>query len=276
MTVPSDPRPYLNQLISRLTGRGGDFEITMGDVLGSEMPVMKNRDRAVADLLSQSLVWGDREYLVTWERRISFAEHAREAYALAAALRERYGVGVGDRVAILSANRLEWVTAFWATQALGAITVGLNAWWVQPEIEFGIQHSCPRVVFADEPRADALVGLHSDDTIVLTLEGDLPRLIAEFSGCQPPPPRVVEDDPAVLLYTSGTSGDPKGALHSQRNILAVADYHRYSDAITCAWTGEVYARDIPSDTRHLLTSSFATSRACTTQSSLGSRPAAPS
>ncbi len=124
MTVPSDPRPYLNQLISRLTGRGGDFEITMGDVLGSEMPVMKNRDRAVADLLSQSLVWGDREYLVTWERRISFAEHAREAYALAAALRERYGVGVGDRVAILSANRLEWVTAFWATQALGAITVG--------------------------------------------------------------------------------------------------------------------------------------------------------
>ncbi|MGN5238270.1 MULTISPECIES: AMP-binding protein [unclassified Rhodococcus (in: high G+C Gram-positive bacteria)] len=256
MTVPSDPRPFLDQLISRLTGRGGAFEIVMDEVLGTEMPVMKNRGRAVADLLSQSLVWGDREYLVTSERRITFAEHAREAYALAAALRERYGVSVGDRVAILSANRPEWVTAFWATQALGAITVGLNAWWVRPEIEFGIRCSRPRVVIVDEQRAETTAAMGVTDTIVLTIEEDLPRLIAEFAGAQPPPPRVDEDDPAVLLYTSGTSGEPKGALHSQRNLLAVADYHRYSDAITAAWTGGQYAHGVPSDTRHLLTSSL--------------------
>ncbi|MFD6893571.1 class I adenylate-forming enzyme family protein [Rhodococcus sp. NPDC060086] len=256
MTVPSDPRPFLDQLISRLTGRGGDFEIVMDDVLGTEMPVMRNRDRAVADLLSQSLAWGEREYLVTTERRITFAEHAREAYALAAALRERYGVSVGDRVAILSANRPEWVTAFWATQALGAITVGLNAWWMRPEIEFGIRSSRPRVVFVDEQRADTVSAMDTSDTIVLTIEDDLPRLIGEFDGSQPPPPRVDEDDPAVLLYTSGTSGDPKGALHSQRNLLAVVDYHRYSDAIAAAWSGEHYTRGVPSDTRHLLTSSL--------------------
>ncbi|MEE2032284.1 class I adenylate-forming enzyme family protein [Rhodococcus chondri] len=254
MTVPPDPYPYLEQLISRLTGRGAQFEIVMADVLGTEMPVMRNRDRAVADLLSQSLAWGDREYLVTADRRITFAEHARESYALATALRERYGVSPGDRVAILSANRPEWVTAFWATQALGAITVGLNAWWVQPELEFGIGHSRPRVVFVDGPRLDAVADLDRTGTIVLTVEEDLPRLIAEFDGAQPPPPRIDEDDPAVLLYTSGTSGYPKGALHSQRNLLAVVDYHRYSDAIAAAWTGEVYDRTTPSEARHLLTS----------------------
>ncbi|MCK8672824.1 acyl--CoA ligase [Rhodococcus sp. HM1] len=254
MTVPPDPEQYLDQLVSRLTGRGGAFEIVMSDVLGAEMPVMRNRDTAVADLLERSQAWGDREYLVTATRRISFAEHARDAYALAAALQQRYGVGVGDRVAILSANRPEWVTAFWATQALGAITVGLNAWWAQPEIEFGIRNSAPRVVFADEPRAEALSGRSPHGTIVLTVEDDFPRLIAEFAGMRPPPPRVDEDDPAVLLYTSGTSGDPKGALHSQRNLLAVTDYHRFADAISTTWCGEVYDRDAPHEARYLLTS----------------------
>lgn len=254
LTVPPDPQRFVDQLISRLTGRGGMFEIVMSDVLGTEMPVMRNRDRAVADLLERSQAWGDREYLVTTTRRISFAEHAREAYALAAALQQRYGVGVGDRVAILSANRPEWVTAFWSTQALGAITVGLNAWWAQPELEFGIRNSAPRVLFVDEQRAESAAGLGPDGPVVLTLEEDLPRLIAEFDGSRPPAPQVDEDDPAVLFYTSGTSGDPKGALHSQRNLLAVTDYHRFLDAITATWSGEVYERDAPCDARHLLTS----------------------
>ncbi|KHJ74352.1 class I adenylate-forming enzyme family protein [Rhodococcus sp. Chr-9] len=256
MTIPSDPSHFLDQLVSRLTGPGGEFEIVVQDVLGTEIPVMRRRDVAVADLLSQSLAWGDREYLVTTDQRITFARNARMSYALAAALHERYGVGVGDRVAILSANRPEWVTAFWATQALGAISVGLNAWWVQPELEFGIRHSRPRVLFVDGPRAAAVAGIDRAQTVVLSIEEDLPRLIAEFDGAQPPPPRVAEDDPAVLLYTSGTSGDPKGALHSQRNLLAVVDYHRYLDAIATIWTGGTYDRSAPSDSRYLLTSSL--------------------
>jgi acyl-CoA synthetase (AMP-forming)/AMP-acid ligase II len=254
VTVPPDPQLSVEQLVSRLTGRGGAFEIVMSDVLGSEMPVMRTRDRAVAALLDRSQQWGDREYLVTATRRISFAEHAREAYALAAALQQRFGVGVGDRVAILSANRPEWVTAFWATQALGAISVGLNAWWAQPELEFVIHNSAPRVLLVDEQRAESVSGLGTRDTIVLSLEEDLPRLIADFAGMRPPAPPVDEDDPAVLLYTSGTSGNPKGALHSQRNLLAVKDYHRLADAITATWSGEVYDADAPWEARYLLTS----------------------
>ena len=226
MIVPPDPHPYLDQLISRLTARGGEFEIVMDEVLGAAMPVMRNRDRAVADLLARSHEWGDREYLVTATRRISFAEHAREAYALAAALQQLHGVGTGDRVAILSANRPEWVTAFWSTQALGAITVGLNAWWAQPELEFGIRSSAPRVLFVDDQRAEAISGLGLHDTVVLTLEEDLPRLIAEFAGARPPAPRVDEDDPAVLLYTSGTTGLPKAARFSHLRFVSTASAPR--------------------------------------------------
>ncbi len=112
------------------------------------------------------------------------------------------------------------------------------------------------MLFVDGPRAAAVAGIDRAQTVVLSIEEDLPRLIAEFDGAQPPPPRVAEDDPAVLLYTSGTSGDPKGALHSQRNLLAVVDYHRYLDAIATIWTGGTYDRSAPSDSRYLLTSSL--------------------
>ena len=99
MAAPEDTRRHLDRVVSRLTGPGGRFEIVEDEVLGVRMPVMKNRRNAVGALLADSAAWGDRDYLVTADRRITFAEHAAAAYSLAAALRELYGVGKGDRVA---------------------------------------------------------------------------------------------------------------------------------------------------------------------------------
>ncbi|QKT13533.1 class I adenylate-forming enzyme family protein [Rhodococcus sp. W8901] len=254
MTAPADPQLHLDQVMSRLIGPGGPFEIVEEEVLGTRMPVMKNRCKAVGDLLADSVKWGDRDYLVTEDRRVSYTQHAADAYALAAALSERYGVTKGDRVGILAANTPEWVSTFWATQALGAITVGLNGWWVPREIEYGLQHSTPKVVVVDAKRADALAGLDTSGVTVLTMEEDLPRLIAEFAGAARPVVDIDEDDPSVILYTSGTSGRPKGALHSHRNLLAVVDYHRFSDSIMAAFTGKPSDPNAPSDLRYLLTS----------------------
>ncbi|MGF7121624.1 class I adenylate-forming enzyme family protein [Rhodococcus sp. AG1013] len=254
MTAPADPQLHLDQVMSRLIGPGGPFEIVEEEVLGTRMPVMKNRSKAVGDLLADSVKWGDRDYLVTEDRRVSYTQHAADAYALAAALSERYGVTKGDRVGILAANTPEWVSTFWATQALGAITVGLNGWWVPREIEYGLQHSTPKVVVVDAKRADALAGLDTSGVTVLTMEEDLPRLIAEFAGAARPVVDIDEDDPSVILYTSGTSGRPKGALHSHRNLLAVVDYHRFSDSIMAAFTGKPSDPNAPSDLRYLLTS----------------------
>ncbi|NGP06445.1 acyl--CoA ligase [Rhodococcus sp. 14C212] len=254
MTASADPRLYLDEVVSRLTGPGGRFEIVEEEVLGASMPVMKNRGRAVGDLLADSLRWGERDYLVTADRRLSFTEHAAAAYSLAHALRERYGVEKGDRVAILGANTPEWVIAFWASQVLGAITVGLNGWWVPREIEYGLKHSRPKILVVDAKRAAALADVDTGGLTVLTMEEDLPRLIAQFPDAVPPRVDIDEDDPSVILYTSGTSGRPKGALHSHRNLLAVVDYHRFSDALLAAFTGRTYSDDVPSDLRYLLTS----------------------
>ncbi|MGW0045265.1 class I adenylate-forming enzyme family protein [Rhodococcus sp. NPDC003348] len=252
MTKPVDPQAYIASVMAGLTGPGGRFELGTEDVLGTEIPVMRNRDRALGDVLAASLAHGDRDYLVTEDRRMSYAEHGRAAYALARALRERYGVDPGDRIGILAANTPEWVVSFWGTQALGAIAVGFNAWWAPREIEYGVTHTRPTVVIVDSKRAELLRELDLRIT-VLTMERDIPRLIEEFAGGELPHAEVAEDDPAVILYTSGTSGRPKGAVHSHRNLLAVIDYHRYSDALAAAFAGAPIG-DGPSDLRYLLTS----------------------
>ena len=253
MTASTDPQPSLEQALARLTGPGGPFEQVEQDVLGIRMQVMKNRRRAVAELFTDSLAWGDRDYLVTTDRRISFAGHGESVTALARALHDKYGVGAGDRVAVLAANTPEWVMTFWATQLLGAITVGLNGWWAPQEVSYGVRHSRPTVLVVDAKRAAALPEL-PDTVTVLTMEADLPALIAEFAGANAPRTDIGEDDPSVILYTSGTTGRPKGVLHSQRNLLAVVDYIRYGDALGAEIRGRTYDPTAPSPTRTLLTS----------------------
>ncbi len=253
MTATSDPRIDLAAVMHGLTGPGGRFELVEEDVLGARMPVLRHRRRAVAELLAESVAFGDRDYLVAGDRRLSFLEHAGAAAALAAALREEYGVGPGDRVAILAANTVEWVITFWAAQSLGAIAVGLNAWWVPREIEYGLRLTEPVVVVADAKRAALLADIDSP-AAVLTMEQDLPRLTDAHAGAEPIVPDVAEDDPSVILFTSGTSGKPKAALHSQRNLLAVTGYFEYTDALAAAFTGTTVPPGAALDLRCLLTS----------------------
>ncbi|MBV7705542.1 fatty acid--CoA ligase [Nocardia sp. 852002-20019_SCH5090214] len=245
--------PDIAAVMRELTGPGGRFELVEEEVLGARMPVLRHRRRAVAELLADSVRFGDRDYLVTEDRRLSYREHAAAAAALAAALREEYGVGRGDRVAILAANTVEWVITFWAAQSLGAIAVGLNGWWVPREIEYGLALTEPAVVVVDAKRAKLLADIDTAAAVV-TMDEDLPRLIAAHAGAEPTVPDVAEDDPAVILFTSGTSGKPKAALHSQRNLLAVTGYFEYTDALAAAFTGKTLEPGAPLDLRCLLTS----------------------
>ncbi|MBF6446306.1 acyl--CoA ligase [Nocardia elegans] len=245
--------PDIAAVMRELTGLGGRFELVEEEVLGARMPVLRHRRRAVAELLADSVRFGDRDYLVTEDRRLSYREHAAAAAALAAALREEYGVRRGDRVAILAANTVEWVITFWAAQSLGAIAVGLNGWWVPREIEYGLALTEPAAVVVDAKRAKLLADIDTTAAVV-TMDEDLPRLIAAHAGAEPTVPDVAEDDPAVILFTSGTSGKPKAALHSQRNLLAVTGYFEYTDALAAAFSGKTLEPGAPLDLRCLLTS----------------------
>ncbi|MEU3269617.1 class I adenylate-forming enzyme family protein [Saccharomonospora sp. NPDC006951] len=240
--------PDLADVTAALTGPGGAFELVEERVLGVPTPVFRNRARSLAEVLAASGTVTGADYLVTGTRRIGFAEHAATVAALATALREDYGIGKGDRVAIVAKNCPEWIIAFWATVSVGAIATGFNAWWSPREIGFALRHCTPSLVLADEERA-AGCGEQAAGIPVLGIEGDLPGLVAAHTGAPLPACDIAEDDPATILYTSGTSGTPKGVVHSHRNLCAVIEYHRFNDAIaTAAAGGSSAAR------RYLLTS----------------------
>ncbi|WP_433227306.1 class I adenylate-forming enzyme family protein [Actinomadura formosensis] len=228
------------ETIRKLTGPGGEFELREEDVLGARLPMFAGRARSLGEVLTRSVSYGDRDYLVTASRRMSFAEHAAAVASMAKALRDDLGVRPGDRIAINAANSPEWIVSFWATIAVGGIAVGYNAWWAPREIEYALGHTDPKVVIADEKRA----ALISED--VLTIEKDVPSLMARYPDARFEIPEVAEDDPAVILYTSGTSGRPKGAVHSHRNLTSVIEYHRFNDAMMAAFGMD------PSTRRYLL------------------------
>src|SRR6185503_13112798 len=157
--------------------------------------------RSLRDFLAASERLGQAEHLVfsdgATERRITFAEHARLVARMASVLATRYGVARGDRVAILAANCPEWIITFWATISLGAVAVGLNAWWTGPEIRFGIDDAAPKLLVVDkkrQARLDAAEGLAT-----LVIEEEFERLLDETSDAELPTTPIDEDDPAIIL-----------------------------------------------------------------------------
>ena len=222
--VDVDPVALAADVRARLTGPGGAFELGNEEVRGIPLPVWTNRRRSILEWLDASATFGDREYLVQGERRMTYAEHLAAVERLAQVLHSDYGVLPGKQVAIVAANSIEWVVTMWATLSLGGVVVAGNAWWTSREAEHALERAAPQVIIADTKRESLVAKARA--SVVLTEE----LLNRRSSGDGKPDAFRDEDDPAVIVYTSGTTGHPKGATHSHRNLLAVVEYHRYTDA----------------------------------------------
>lgn len=223
----------LVEAAAALTGPGSPFEIVVDDVLGEKMEVFAGRRHSLREVLEGSTSYGELEYLVFDDgRRYTYAQNERIVASVAASFRERFGVGPGDRVAILAANCPEWIFAFWATVSLGAVAVGMNAWWTADEAAAALTVAKPKVLVVDATRLARLVGGDTaasaaapamlEDIAVVGIEDDFAALVAHDPAPRLPDVAIAEDDPATILYTSGTSGRPKGVVHSHRNILAMS------------------------------------------------------
>jgi len=209
---------------AELLAPGGLFETGEETVLGERMLVFTNRMRSLREIVAASVGHGDRDYVVftdgTTERRFTFTGHERLVASTAAAMQDRYGIGPGDRVAILGANSPEWIVAFWATVSLGAIAVGLNGWWTGPEITYALEDCEPKLLVADRRRLARLEGADPGVATVV-METGFDSLWHHDLDAKLPDVPIDEDDPAVMLYTSGTTGRAKGAVNSHRNVIAL-------------------------------------------------------
>jgi len=211
-----------------LTGPGGFFEIVTENVGGIEMGVVASPHQSLRDLLAASANHGGdgsaRYYLFDDGRGATFAENIDHAAAVAAALTQRYGVEPGDRVGLLGSNQPGWIQAFWGTVSAGAVAVAMNGWWKGAEIRYGIEMTGPKVLVADRRRLERLDGDPGVPVIAMDPDPDaaatIDSLVGTFAGSPLPDCPTAIDDPAAILFTSGTTGTPRGAIQTQRHFLA--------------------------------------------------------
>ena len=208
------------QAVATLTGPGGPFEFAQEDVNGNTIPVFKNRFRSLRDVLARSVQFGDAE-LAVWDSgpRWTFRDHERLVASVAAALHARHGIGPGSRVAILGANSPEWVLSAWATIALGGTVVAMNGWWQGDEIRHGLELAEPELLIADRGRLARLEG-RDPGVKTVVMEDDFEGYLDLDRGAALPDHPIAEDDLAAIMFTSGTTGRPKGAMISHRNFIA--------------------------------------------------------
>lgn len=220
----------LAELEAGLLAPGAPFELAEEEVLGERVRVFAHRARSLRDVLLRAREFAGAEYMVfcdaEGERRYTFGEHEKLVRSAAAAFADRFGVGPGDRVAILAANCPEWIISFWATVSLGAICVGLNGWWTEEEIRYAVGHSKPKLMLADRKRAARITGELGVPIVVV--EDDFESLLADYPSAELPAQPIAEGDPAIILYTSGTTGRAKGVVHTHGNVtnmLMVSFFH---------------------------------------------------
>ncbi len=214
--------------IRALTGPGAPFEIVEADVLGQRLRVFRRTPPSLRELFATARARGEAIFLVYEDERWSFAEMMAKVDALCVALVSRYGIRPGDRVAIAMRNYPEWVVSFAAITSIGAVSVSLNAWWTSEELDYALRDSGSRVVIADAERVARIAPLRPAleiGVIVVRAHGALPTDVQRWEevvvpGAPLPEVEVLPDMDATILYTSGTTGHPKGAVSTHRAVLS--------------------------------------------------------
>ena len=220
------------EAIAELTGLGSPYELQDAVIAGRKLRVFKNAPPNLRAFYEASA--SDLPFIVYQDERLTFAQAWAQAARIGQVLVQHCGVKHGDRVAIAMRNYPEWMLAFCAITSIGAVAVAMNAHWQTDEMAYALADSGAVALIADQERLDRyaagtpLPGLH---VLAVRAErlpdgaGSLQALMDSIdvkTGGEVPMPAadIAPDDHATILYTSGSTGHPKGVVSTQRNLLS--------------------------------------------------------
>ncbi len=213
--------------VEDLLGPGGEYEMQEVSINGVQMPVFKNAPKHLRELYQASLEHANDTFFVYEDERYTFAEAWRLVERTMAGL-HALGLRPGDRVGISMRNYPEWVWAYMGITSMGAVAVAMNAWWTGEEMVYGIDDSGLTTLFVDRERLESLSPYLNDlDLHVIAVRtrhsagrGVLSwdKFLEGGAGVSQTP-NIQPDDPAMLLYTSGSTSRPKGVLSSHRAVI---------------------------------------------------------
>ena len=214
--------------LKHLTAPGQPYELKAMNIRDIPCRVFVNAPKSLRELIGENV--SDNTFIVYQDERYTFEDIYRLACRLATAMMQDYGILKGDRVALSMRNYPEWIIGFTAATSIGAVAVAMNAWWESDEIETGLKDCGAKLILADQERLDRLqLVIHQLDVAVISIRADssntlgtpYTQVISKYPDQQHMPQiQVHPEDVATLFYTSGSTGFPKGAMATHRNIIS--------------------------------------------------------
>ncbi len=239
--VPNWPVMSIADANAALAGTGSPVELEDAVIFGVPMKVYKNAPPTIPSILDAAATqFGERTYLVYENERVTFRALHLASRTLAHHLQDKLGIQKGDRVAVIMRNYPEWPLGFYAALSLSAIATPMNSWWTAEELEYGLSFAGVKAAIMDAQIYERIRGRleHLPDLKHILIARDSAEEIADprVSALQDvvgapndwiklldPGPVAVElgpEDDATIMYTSGTTGKPKGALATHRAVVS--------------------------------------------------------
>jgi acyl-CoA synthetase (AMP-forming)/AMP-acid ligase II len=223
---PLDPMKVF-AAAARLIAEEPMFAVGEAEIRGNQYRVFKNAPSSLVGVFKFGASHGDRDFLLYEDERLSFREAWDQTCRLANALAREFGVGKGDRVAIAMRNYPEWCISYMAIISLGAVAVPLNAWWKSDELRYGLKDCGAKLIIVDAKRLEYILPYKKelDLTLVLARGGgagadfSFEDLMARATDATPPQADIAPDDDFSIVYTSGSTGNPKGVILTHRGAL---------------------------------------------------------
>lgn len=219
--MPSALDLRLQSAYEQITGPGGMIKVGTTQRYGLDLPFIANAPTNLADYMAFFChTHGDATFLVEGDERLSFKEFYGAARAVAMGLVAQHGVKKGDRVGIAMRNANSWAVVYAGILMAGGCATLLNGWWQSAELADGISMTEAKLIIADPQRAERLAGIdHGATVVTLDIAQPLAAAIAPLTGASADLPQLTGDDLATILFTSGSTGQSKGAYSRHVNVI---------------------------------------------------------